>query len=201
SLYTYAKNVLIKYINTIEDVGDIPYHILEPVLKKISSPHQLKKLEANSPQIAGEDEDLWKKFIARDFGLDAVDKWVPKNPSSWSKVYDKHQKEASAAQERAAQLLKAQFEGLNSSKESGRTRLVEAKSLPPLRRPKTGGSGWGNSTNSWNHAAGSKTKNIIQKARREAKEISIYSGSRSRLAADTSTLRRGGVSETLQRRI
>jgi len=47
-----------------------------------------KKLEANSPQIAGEDEDLWKKFIARDFGVDAVDKWVPRNPASWSKVYD-----------------------------------------------------------------------------------------------------------------
>lgn len=47
-----------------------------------------KKLEANSPQIAGEDEELWKRFIIRDFGADAVDKWVPKNPTGWSKVYD-----------------------------------------------------------------------------------------------------------------
>lgn len=47
-----------------------------------------KKLEENCPQLKGEDADLWKRFIQRDFGADAVDKYVPKNPQSWSKVYD-----------------------------------------------------------------------------------------------------------------
>ncbi|KAF8250766.1 hypothetical protein K440DRAFT_131073 [Wilcoxina mikolae CBS 423.85] len=186
TLYAYARNVLVKYINSIEDVGDMEYRILEPVLKKITSPHQLKKLEANSPQIAGEDVELWKKFIARDFGIDAVDKFSPKNPKSWSKVYDKHQKEATLAQERAAEALKAQFSSLNSAKEGGRTQVLDPSRLPPVRRSKPWGSsgggggssgGWG-PANNWDAKVGSKTKNIIQKARREAKEIARRNGTR-----------------------
>ncbi|KAA8899636.1 RNA polymerase II transcription factor SIII subunit A-domain-containing protein [Sphaerosporella brunnea] len=185
SLYSCAKSVLIKYINTLEDVGDLEYRILEPVLKKVTSPHQLKKIEANSPQIAADDEELWKKFIQRDFGATAVEKWVPKNPSGWSKVYDKHRKEESKRHELAAEALSKEYQGLQSSKETGRTRLVSASSLPPVRKKQPWGgssSGWGQSANSWNHQAGIKTKNIIQKAKREAKEMSRFRSENSKLA-------------------
>jgi hypothetical protein len=64
NLYTYARNVLVKYINCTSSSIFCPL------------------------QIAGEDIELWKKFIARDFGIDAVDKFAPKNLKSWSKVYD-----------------------------------------------------------------------------------------------------------------
>lgn len=69
-------------------MGDIEYRVVAPVLKKITSPLQLRNLEARSPQLAGDDAELWKKFIARDFGTDSVDKWVPKNPKNWSRIYD-----------------------------------------------------------------------------------------------------------------
>jgi hypothetical protein len=138
--------------------------------------------------------------------VDAVEKWVPKNPRSWSKVYDKHQKEAMAEQERAAEALRAQFQGLNSSKDSGRTRLVAANALPPIRKSKSwGSSGWGQSTNSWNHQAGSKTKNIVQKARREAKEMSRFRGNGSRLAMQqhvgTASSAAARLSEGMKRKI
>ena len=37
-----------------------------------------------------------------------------------------------------------------------------------------GGGGWGASADSWNSKVGSKTKNIVQKAQREAKEIGVF---------------------------
>lgn len=61
---------------------------------------------------------------------------------------------------------------------------MQAGALPPLKHSKPwgssggggggGGGGWGASTNSWDAKVGSKTKNIIQKARKEAKEIGVF---------------------------
>jgi hypothetical protein len=49
---------------------------------------QQKTIEENCPQIAAEDEELWRKFIARDFGVDAVEKIQPKMPGGWARVYE-----------------------------------------------------------------------------------------------------------------
>ncbi|KAI5776678.1 RNA polymerase II transcription factor SIII subunit A-domain-containing protein [Geopyxis carbonaria] len=208
SLYNSARDVLVKYINTMDNVGDLDYRILEPVLRKVTSPLQLKKLETNSPQLAGDDAELWRKFIARDFGADAVAKYVPSNPRSWSKVYDKHARDAAKSADAAKAALKSQFNDLRSQKAGMRSQLVAAATLPPLKRKvpwggfgggggSSGGSGWGKSRDNWDTKAGSKTKNIVQRARREAKELSVFRGRNSKLAVPMHELKAGRVSRDM----
>lgn len=47
-----------------------------------------KKIEMACPQIIGEDADLWRKFIERDFGRDVLLKCPSDPPKGWSRVYD-----------------------------------------------------------------------------------------------------------------
>jgi hypothetical protein len=113
--------------------------------------------------------------------------------------------EATRAQERAAEALKAQFSSLNSAKEGGRTQVLDASRLPPVRRSKPWGSsggggsggGWG-PANNWDAKVGSKTKNIIQKARREAKEIARRNGTR---VPDKSSRSAAAVSAQMRQKI
>ena len=115
----------------------------------------------------------------------------------------KHQREAERAHERAANALKTEFENLNSTKEGLKTQVLDPKLCPPLRRSRWGGGGggggssWGQTLNTWDSKVGSKTKNIIQKARREAKEISRRNG----MSRTTVQPTAGVASEELKRKI
>ncbi|KAH8155134.1 uncharacterized protein LAJ45_00143 [Morchella importuna] len=202
SLYALCKNVLIKYVDTIDDVGDIDYHILRPILLKITTPKQLKKLELNCPHLLPHTSEIWHKLITRDFGASALSKRSPpsSNPHAWARVYEKHLSDAEAASAASAKTLREQMSSLNNAKASQRAKIVSNTSgLPPTgRRP---GSGWGRPSDSWAVKAGSKTKNIVQKARREAKEVGKFLGRNSRLAAPTHTLGRAEVSRTMREKI
>lgn len=91
---------------------------------------------------------------------------------------------------------------LSNAKASARARIVtNTAGLPPTGRRPGSGSGWGRSGDSWTTKAGSKTKNIVQKARREAKELSVFLGRNSKLAAPTHTLKRAEVSRNLKAKI
>lgn len=91
---------------------------------------------------------------------------------------------------------------LTSAKASARARIItNTAGLPPTQRRRGDGSGWGRSADNWSTKAGSKTKNIVAKARREAKELSVFRGRNSRLAAPTHTLKRAEVSRSLKEKI
>lgn len=91
---------------------------------------------------------------------------------------------------------------LTSAKASARARIItNTAGLPPTQRKKGDGSGWGRAADSWTTKAGSKTKNIVAKARREAKELSMFRGRNSRLAAPTHTLRHAEVSRNLKEKM
>ncbi|KAI5838372.1 RNA polymerase II transcription factor SIII subunit A-domain-containing protein [Morchella snyderi] len=202
SLYALCKNVLIKYVDTIDDVGDIDYDLLRPILLKITSPPQLKKLELNCPHLLPHTSEIWHKLITRDFGAAALPKRSPPSsaPHAWARVYEKHFADSQAASEASAKALREQMSSLKNAKASQRARMVTNTSgLPPTgRRP---GTGWGRPSDSWAVKAGSKTKNIVQKARREAKEVGKFLGRNSRLAAPTHTLGRAEVSRTMREKI
>lgn len=202
SLYELCKNVLTKYVDTIDDVGDIEYSILRPILLKMTSPPQLKRLESTCPHLLPHTAEIWHKFITRDFGAAAVTKYTPSasTPHAWARVYEKHHRASLAASAASAATLREQMSSLNNAKASQRARIVTNTSgLPPAgRRP---GSGWGRPSDGWTTKAGSKTKNIVQKARREAKEVGKFLGRNSRLAAPTHTLGRAEVNRSLREKI
>lgn len=117
-------------------------------------------------------------------------------------MYEKHQKEAAEASAVASEALKAKMTSLTSAKASQRARIItNTAGLPPTQRRKGDGSGWGRAADSWTTKAGSKTKNIVAKARREAKELSMFRGRNSRLAAPTHTLRHAEVSRNLKEKM
>lgn len=48
-------------------MGPAPYDLVAPILKKMSA-KQLAEIEKKSPQIKAHSEEIWKKFLERDFG-------------------------------------------------------------------------------------------------------------------------------------
>ncbi|KAG0136764.1 RNA polymerase II transcription factor SIII subunit A-domain-containing protein [Tuber indicum] len=203
SLYLLTKNVLVKHVDTIDDIGDLDYALVRPVLLKITSPVQLKKLEANCPQIRGEDSEIWKVLIGKHFGHGALRKMELEEPGNWSKAYDELQKAADAAAAAATETLRAHMTKMSSEKQQSRAKMLASTvGLPSTGRPRYGGGGgWGGTGNNWSVKAGSKTKNIIDRARREAKELSVFRGRNSVLAAPTHTLKRQEVDGKMKEKI
>lgn len=91
-------------------------------------------------------------------------------------MYDLHVLKSAKDAEKAKEKLKQAFGSLKDQKGAVKTRLVSASSLP-RNHAKTsswggsGGGGWGNSAANWDYKAGSKTKNIVERARKEVKEM------------------------------
>jgi len=114
------------------------------------------------------------------------------------------QRAADAAAAAATETLRAQMTKMSSAKQQSRAKLLTSTvGLPSTGRPRSfgGGGGWGGTGNSWTGKAGSKTKNIIDKARREAKELSVFRGRNSILAAPTHTLKRQEVDKKMREKI
>ncbi|KZF24529.1 hypothetical protein L228DRAFT_281593 [Xylona heveae TC161] len=203
SLYQLARKACVRNINSIQDIGDIPYELIRPVLIKLENPAQLRSIEENSPQICGHDAEIWMEFIKRD-----VPQWEsklhePKNPKNWYKVYKKLRDESQAEVEKDAEMLKAAFDGLKSEKAKHTSRVVDPSSVPRLPRDRgmrvEGGRAKGPGTvrtgnqSLLSFGTGSRTKtntgkSVMEKARREAREMSLFSVRKSVLATPTHRL-------------
>jgi elongin-A len=185
------------------DVGDFEYFKIAPVLRQIKNPEQLHQIEVNSPQIKGEDAELWHSFIQRDIPNWKTKNYIPKNPTKWYEVYLKYKKEQRKELERDEAVLRASLAELNKKKATNVSKIVELRKLPKLPRDprmmaNNGGVPLGRnretgvykpaaSALTWN--SGSKTKltdgkSVLTRARREAKEIS----QRGKLARPTAEL-------------
>jgi elongin-A len=85
SLFELARQRLIKNIDMLRDVGDLPYSFLQPVLRFVQSPDQLLELEANCPQLLGETGEIWLRFIKRDIPDWEKKPHEPRDPRNWRK--------------------------------------------------------------------------------------------------------------------
>jgi elongin-A len=178
----------------LTDVGDFEYRQIRTILSRIESPEQLRQIEINSPQIRGEDAELWKKFIARDIPNWKQNNWAPKNPLKWYEVYIRYKKDQAAAIRRDEEILVKSMSAQNKHKATNVSQIVSIRdrSLPKLPRdprmiPNNGGVPLtGKSKNgpafakappsALNWTAGSKTKmnsaaGVLARARREAAQI------------------------------
>lgn len=185
----------------LTDVGSFEYWKIKPVLARIASPEQLHTIEQNSPQILGEDAELWQAFIARDIPNWKTKGYVPKNPTKWYEVYCKYKKEQRQEIERDEETLRQRMMASQKNKQSHVSKVVDARTLPKLPRdpymlPNNGGvplkkNTWGKKEPSGvlNFNSGSRTKltsaqNVLTRARREAREI----GQMSKLSKPTHQL-------------
>lgn len=184
-------------------MGDFEYFKIRPVLLRLESPAQLHEIETNSPQICGEDAELWRAFIARDFPKWELKNYVPKNPFKWYRVYLKYKKEQQLEIAKDEEILRASMGQLKKAKETNVSKVMDLKALPKVPRDpwmmaNNGGVPIGKRTGLFKKegpsslvwSGGSKTKltngqSVLTRARREAKEISQMS----KLAKPTHQLR------------
>lgn len=185
----------------ITDVGRFEYWQISHILARVNSPAQLHEIEENSPQIKGEDAELWHAFIAKHVPDWRRKSYQPKNPAKWYEVYEKYKREQARELEHDTAVLKEKMMGLQKARETNVSKLMDRKELPKMPRDprmlaNNGGVPIGKSRGfrkdapsslTWN--TGSKTKltngkSVLTRARREAAEI----GMRSRLTKPTSML-------------
>ncbi|KAI9811988.1 MAG: hypothetical protein M1827_004880 [Pycnora praestabilis] len=199
SLYLLAKRACVKNIKSITDVGDIPYELIRPVLVKVQNPDQLIEIEKSSPQICGADADIWMGFIKRDIPQWETRPHQPKNTKNWHKVYRKLRKELEVEVERDAQALMHSLTDIDAKSAKHTSRIIDASSVPRL--PRDRGMRTTHPKQPSNPAllsftSGSKTKlrsgkDVLNKARREAREMSLFSAKKSILATPTHRLNSG----------
>jgi elongin-A len=145
----------------ITDVGNFEYWKIRPILRRVTSPEQLHEIELNSPQIIGEDEELWKTTIDRDIPDWRKKSYEPKNPKNWYQVYQRYMREhAVEVAEDKARLLQS-MAVIEKEKASHVSQQVSAKSLPkqpkdPQMRPNNGGVPLGRNGRIVSGALGSK---------------------------------------------
>ncbi|KAH7364789.1 RNA polymerase II transcription factor SIII subunit A-domain-containing protein, partial [Rhexocercosporidium sp. MPI-PUGE-AT-0058] len=188
SLVDSCTKACIKNIRSLIDVGSFEYWQIRTVLQRVESPEQLHQIELNSPQLLGEDAELWQSFISRHIPNWRSKNYRPKNPKKWYEVYCKYKKEQQEEIARDEEILRTSMMGLKAARETNVSKIVDLKMLPKLPRdPRMiannggvplKGKGFrkeGPSTLNW--TSGSKTKmtdgkSVLTRARREAKEIS-----------------------------
>ncbi|KAM3930914.1 elongin-A-like [Leptodactylus fuscus] len=66
SLYDQCIRVLQNNIDSIQEVGGVPFEILKPVLERCT-PEQLNRIEECNPAFMEDSGNLWKKHCGRDF--------------------------------------------------------------------------------------------------------------------------------------
>jgi elongin-A len=119
-----AQNAAIRNIADVLDVAPLPYHVVEPILRRIDNPAQLRHVETGNPQIAEHTAPLWKELIKRDVS-NADRKMVPpKDPKNWWRVYEKMVKQEVDDKLAAEESLKQAMNGLKSAKGSKETTFV-----------------------------------------------------------------------------
>ena len=137
SLSAMAQNAAIRNIANITDIADLPYHCVEPILRRIDNPTQLHEIEVACPHVAEHTGPLWQVLIKRDV-VNAESKMLyPKDPRSWWKVYRKMCKQEAADKQAAEDSLKRAMQGLKEAKGNKETTFV-AKNLEQSQKKKSG---------------------------------------------------------------
>ncbi|XP_035750064.1 elongin-A-like [Egretta garzetta] len=81
TLYEQCIRVLQNNIDSLHEVGGVPFEMLEPVLTRCT-PEQLFRIEECNPTFTEESDHLWKKHCQRDFKNESLLEY-----ESWREMY------------------------------------------------------------------------------------------------------------------
>ncbi|XP_034016409.1 elongin-A isoform X2 [Thalassophryne amazonica] len=81
TLYEQCIRVLQNNIDSIAEVGGVPFEILEPVLERCT-PEQLYRIEQSNQCFTEDSDDLWRRHCQRDFKRES-----PQEFESWREMY------------------------------------------------------------------------------------------------------------------
>ncbi|KAK3695015.1 hypothetical protein B0T22DRAFT_370865 [Podospora appendiculata] len=137
SLTEMCQRVATDNVKLITSLAGVPTAYMRVILKAVTSPEQLHQIELNSEDdIYDETTEHWKRLIKRKYPfLLAKYQWVPSNPKSWYKVFDKYKKTQDELDIAATNNLMADFAARNEQRISRTAKIVSLKDtrkLPPL---------------------------------------------------------------------
>lgn len=142
SLYELARQRIISNIHNLDDIGDLPWTFIGPIIRHVQSPTQLATLEENCPQIKGETGDIWLRFIKRDIPNWESKPHEPRDPNNWSKVYKRLLRDAEREKAAQEEELRQKMQAMQQKKQ-GKTLVLDG--IVKTQKP----SGWGGSGSGW----------------------------------------------------
>jgi elongin-A len=185
----------------VVDIGDAPYSTMRPILTKIENPDQLGAVERRSPQIIGHTAPLWLDFIKRDIHAWETKLVPPTNPADWHATYVALRADLKSQIEKDTVKLQAAMAAAAAARDAHTSRLVDPRTtrLPPVSKVSVRKAVNPATSPKWVDksklvfSSGSKTKimtgkGVLERARREAKEASLFSSHSSVLAVPTHLL-------------
>lgn len=120
SLLSTCQRALIHHADHLDQLPPIPellpFHLIEPVIKKITRPHVLEDLQTRSPHLAEYTEPLWRAFIIRDFafGREKLANAEVRDPAMWPEIYQRFKRKKERDQMRGVAALKKAVQATNS---------------------------------------------------------------------------------------
>lgn len=124
TLYEQCIRVLQNNIDSIAEVGGVPFEILEPVLKRCT-PEQLYRIEQSNQCFTEDSDELWKDHCRRDFKHES-----PQEFESWREMYLRLHDE----REERLRLLTQNISSAHANKPKGRQvkmAFVNSVAKPP----------------------------------------------------------------------
>ncbi|EEB05526.1 elongin-A [Schizosaccharomyces japonicus yFS275] len=137
SLQDLCVKVAQRYVQDIEDLGDHPFSLVEPILA-CARPDHLIRLEQNSPHLRDDTQGLWKVHVYREFGLDITDQDTS-NIQDWRRAYEDFKKRRNAQYNLASKKLRSAYTKLEQNKQHKRIVSLEfdPKSIQQRKRGRT----------------------------------------------------------------
>jgi len=126
----------------MNDIGQCPIELVEPILVKIDNPDQLRRLEENSSQVVGHTKDAWIHLLKRD--VPNFEKYMPydwednlfdiSNADRWHKVYRKLKRMHDEEQKTHEAKLAATLKDMRSDREKTTAQVTTKKHIVPTNR-------------------------------------------------------------------
>jgi elongin-A len=108
----------------------MPYRIARKFLVKIPTANQLHEIELRSPQIIGEDAELWKKFIKKEITHWQKKNYQPRNDANWYEVYMRYKKEEAEELKRDREQLQNAMNKIYQEQKGNLSKKMESRFLP-----------------------------------------------------------------------
>jgi elongin-A len=126
TLQAMATRNCIRNAAGITDIGDMPYELVKPILKKIDNPRQMKEIEDASPHLRELNAEVWKDFIRKHIpkGNTILNEVDIKNPAKWRTYYFKLLKEKEQREKEDELKLEAAMKGLTKEKEESKANFI-----------------------------------------------------------------------------
>ncbi|XP_077089789.1 elongin-A-like [Siphateles boraxobius] len=124
TLYQQCIRALQNNIDSLYEIGGVPFEILEPVLERCK-PEQLLRIEEFNPVYVGETDHLWERHCVKDFRNAQLEEY-----ESWREMYLRMSEE----RERKLQLLTKSIVSAHSGKPKGRQvkmAFIHSAAKPP----------------------------------------------------------------------